>query len=103
MNICHVMQRNNSSNVATDIVMAVDVGMVSKHDTDEHLRYATEHERIVVTFDREFIGLAFKRTDHAGVVGLSGNHNDVGYIVRTLTEFAELYDPASDAGKVYWF
>jgi predicted nuclease of predicted toxin-antitoxin system len=85
------------------VVISHDVGMTQKDDIAEHLQYATEHHLIVVTFDRGFAGLAAKRTDHHGLVCLSGMQNDVGYIVRTLIEFAELYDAEKDAGQVFWF
>jgi predicted nuclease of predicted toxin-antitoxin system len=40
-----------------EVVMAVDVGMTEKDDLTEHLPYATEHEMVLVTFDRKFAGL----------------------------------------------
>lgn len=49
-----------------DVIMAIDVGMTGKTDP-EHLRYATEQSRVLVTFDRPFANLTSTQTDHAGL------------------------------------
>ena len=82
--------------------MAIDVGMSEKDDF-EHLAYATSHQMILVTFDRPFAGKASMRGDHGAIVCLPTELQvDIGGIVRTLSEFAELYDPEKDAGQVFW-
>jgi hypothetical protein len=85
------------------VVMAVDVDMVKKDDIAEHLRYATQRQLVVVTFDREFAGRTSKRTDHAGLICLSGPQDNIGYIVRTVSDFADIYAPEDTIGHVFWF
>jgi len=85
-----------------DVMMAVDVGMVQKDDDTEHLPYAKNHSRVLVTFDLPFAGRTLAKTDHAGLICLTCKQDDVGYIVRVLTEFAELYTPDDATGQVFW-
>lgn len=83
-------------------IMAVDVGMDEKDDLAEHLPYATTQGRVVVTFDRPFAGRASKQTDHAGLVCLACESDDIGAAIRALTTFAEKYTPEEAAGRVFW-
>jgi predicted nuclease of predicted toxin-antitoxin system len=67
------------------VVMAVDSGMVKKTDP-EHLKYATEHDYVLVTFDRKFANLTSQQTDHSGLVCLTLERQDnFGAIVRVLS------------------
>lgn len=86
---------------SVQVVLAIDVDMEAKDD-DDHLAYATGHEHMLVTFDRPFAGRAAKNTEHKGVICLSGRQNDIGYIVRTLREFAENHTAEDVAGVVFW-
>lgn len=84
------------------VVMAVDVGMVEKDDLDEHLVYTTEHELVLVTFDRPFSNKAVTRVDHAGVICWTGSQNDFGGQVIRLAEFADQHTLEDVTGKVFW-
>ncbi len=83
------------------IVMANDVDMTEKTDP-EHLAYATQHGHVMVTFDRPFAGLTSKSIEHGGLICLSGSQDDIGMMVRTLTDFAEQHAPEDVAGFVFW-
>lgn len=85
-----------------EVVMANDVGMTSKPD-DVHLTEAIKRGMVLVTLDRGFAGLAMKQLDHAGVVCWLGESQDIGAILRALTEFAETQTSESAAGRVFWF
>lgn len=61
-----------------DVIMAVDVQMIDKDDDSEHLPYATENGRVLVTQDRPFAGRSASRTDHTGVICWTGAQDDVG-------------------------
>jgi predicted nuclease of predicted toxin-antitoxin system len=89
------------ANRGIETVMANDVNMTEKSD-DAHLIYATENGFVLVTFDRAFAGRTAKQTDHTGLILLSGQQDDVGMIVRTLTEFAEEYTAEDAQGNVFW-
>jgi len=84
------------------VVMAVDVGMVKKDDDTEHLPYAAANNLVMVTFDRPFAGRTMKRGDHGGLVCLSGAQDNIGNIVRTLSQFAEQHSPEDVVGQVFW-
>lgn len=84
-----------------EVVMAIDVGMTAQKDA-EHLRYATEHNLIVVTEDRPFAGLTVKRNDHSGLICWMGKQGAIGPLVLALVEFAENHSAEEAAGKVFW-
>jgi hypothetical protein len=91
------------TNRGRKIVMAVDVEMVEKDHLTEHLPYATEQGLVLVTFDRFFAGRASKTTDHAGILCLTISQDDIGGIVRAITEFAERYSPDEVVRQVFWY
>jgi predicted nuclease of predicted toxin-antitoxin system len=85
-----------------DVVMAVDVSMTGKPD-EEHLAYASEHNLVMVTFDRPFAGRTGSRTDFLALICLANDiRDDVGQIIQVLVEFVELFDLEKDRGQVFW-
>jgi predicted nuclease of predicted toxin-antitoxin system len=82
------------------VIMAIDVGMEGKSD-DEHLRYATEHETVLVTRDKPFAGRTLLHTDHTGLICWTGE-KDIGGMVRRLSEFAEQYTSEQVKRQVFW-
>jgi hypothetical protein len=85
------------------VVMAIDVEMVGKDDDTEHLRYATEHNLVMVTFDRPFTGRTVERTDHAGLICMSESiRNNIGGMIRLLLPFSQQKTSEDVAGQVFW-
>ena len=84
------------------VVMAVDAGMTAKDDDTEHLRYATEHNLVLVTRDLPFAGRTSKRTDHAGLICWTGADDDFGGMIRILSDFASQHTADDVAGMVFW-
>jgi predicted nuclease of predicted toxin-antitoxin system len=85
-----------------DVLTAVDAGMVYKDDL-EHLAFATEQGRVLVTFDRKFAGVTSQTSAHAGLICLTvEQQNDIGAMVRVLAEFAELMTGEDATGQVFW-
>jgi predicted nuclease of predicted toxin-antitoxin system len=82
-------------------VMAVDLDMQEKDDLSEHLPLASSQGRILVTFDRPFAGRASQLTDHAGLVCLTCEPDDIGSIVRALIQFAQRHTGEDTAGNVF--
>lgn len=72
-----------------DVVRCEDVGL--KHASDDtHLTYATQHGRVVVTCDQDFLRLNKEwlqsGKDHAGIAFMTAeNCNDIGLAVRVLS------------------
>ena len=86
-----------------EVTMAIDVGMGGKDDDTEHLAVASAGGLVMVTFDRPFAGRTMSRTDHAGLICLSESiRNDIGAIIRVLSEFADKYTPETASGRVFW-
>jgi predicted nuclease of predicted toxin-antitoxin system len=85
-----------------DVVLAVDEGMMQKKD-HQHLAYATEHERVLVTFDRPFAGRTMKQSNHAGLICLTSvQQDDIGGIIRLLHTFVETHNAEDCVGFVFW-
>lgn len=83
------------------VVMAIDVEMEGKDDSD-HLRYASQHNLILVTRDKPFAGRTMKDINHSGLICWTGAQQDVGGMVRALVEFAGKYEPDEVKGRVFW-
>ncbi len=84
------------------VVMAVDVGMTQKPD-EEHLQYATEQGRILVTFDHPFAGRTMASQGHAGLICItSARQDDFGIIVRLLIAFGDGHTAEDAKGSVFW-
>jgi predicted nuclease of predicted toxin-antitoxin system len=82
------------------VLIATDIGMREKADSD-HLACATAHGHVMVTFDRRFAGQATSKTDHGGLVCLSGTQDSIGGIVRALVAFAERHASEEVTGHVF--
>lgn len=82
--------------------MAVDVGMTKKDDLGEHLVYAAQESRVMVTFDRPFAGKASTQTNHTGLICWTGAQDDFGGLIRTLSEFAEAHNAEDVISRVFW-
>lgn len=83
------------------VVMAVDADMEGMDD-DEHLRYATAQHSVLVTRDKPFAGRAMLQTNHAGLVCWTGAQDDIGGMIRQLSEFAQNHDTEAVQGQVFW-
>lgn len=85
-----------------EVVFAVDVDMTGRDDDTEHLRYATEHDLVLVTRDHPFAGRSSKRSDHAGLICWTGRGDDIGGMIQGLTRFANQYAVDDVRGRVFW-
>ena len=85
-----------------EVIMAIDVDMTGKDDDAEHLPFATQNNAVLVTRDSPFAGRTVKRIDHAGLICWTGAQNDVGGMVKRLSEFAERHTPESVRGRIFW-
>ena len=83
------------------VIMAVDVKMEGKPD-DEHLQYATERNTILVTRDKPFAGRAMSQPHHAGLICWTGEQDNIGGMVRHLSDFAQKYAFEDVKGQVFW-
>lgn len=92
---------NQLAQKGIEVVMANDVGMTEKDDLSEHLPYALENKLVLVTNDHPLANKAWS-LEHAGVICWTGKQDDIGGMVRALTEFAENHKPEAVKGQVFW-
>jgi predicted nuclease of predicted toxin-antitoxin system len=83
------------------VILANDVGMTEKLDED-HLAYASEYKLVLVTLDRKFAMQAAEQTNHMGVICWTGTFQNIGVMVRALTDFAENHTHEEVVGRVFW-
>lgn len=82
------------------VTMANDVEMTSKKD-HQHLKYAHEHQLVLVTLDKKFAGLAEKHQNHSGVICWTNAFQNPGRQIKALEAFAKEYTAEQVAGNVY--
>lgn len=82
-----------------DVVSAHSLERLGEGDVD-HLRRATESQRVLCTHDADFLRLAASGSDHAGIVFLSQTRAGVGVWVRELRSLHARNEPAGLAGRV---
>lgn len=79
-----------------DIIHCDDVGMSEASDA-EHLVYATEHQRVMVSQDRDYVDLHYEaqrlETSHEGIIVIRGQlqgEAQISFLVKSLFELDEL-------------
>lgn len=82
-------------------LMAVDAGHEGWADS-EHLKFATQHEYVVVTRDGPFAGRAMQDGAHMGLICWTGRDTDFGGMVTALAAFADAHTPEQTRGHVFW-
>jgi len=85
-----------------EVIMAIESDMTGKNDDTEHLPFATQKQAVMVTRDFRFAGRTAKRADHAGLVCWTGAQDDIGSMIRGLSQFAESHTPEQTQGQVFW-
>jgi predicted nuclease of predicted toxin-antitoxin system len=75
------------------------------YSDSEHLRYAAEHDWILLTFDDDFLSLVESKPDppsHSGIVFISQHRRDVGEIVRRVDTALERHDGYDFSGEIIY-
>lgn len=75
-----------------DVTTTSDSTMLGASD-EAQLRYAYEHQRVLVTHDDDFLRLHHLDIPHAGIAYCKPRHRSVGDIVRSLTFLWRSYKP----------
>lgn len=66
-----------------DVVTVAEAGKLEASD-EEHLAFAHQQQRVIVTHDVDFLRLAAAASDHPGIV-YSPQGRSIGEMVRNLT------------------
>jgi predicted nuclease of predicted toxin-antitoxin system len=82
-----------------DVTTAVEEGMLGWSDA-QHIAWAREAARVIVTDDTDFLALAAQSTEHAGIVFCRRSRNSLGAIIRFLRLVHDVMEPAELVGRV---
>lgn len=85
-------------NRGVDVLTLSEAGMLGASDR-EHFSYAYEEERVLVTYDDDFLRLADQTEEHAGVA-FAPQGRSIGELVRGLTLIAEEMEAEEMEGHV---
>ena len=82
-----------------DVTTTTDADLVGASDED-HLAFAMEHERVIVTHDPDFLRLHDVGSEHAGIVFCVRDKMSIGEIIRFLCLVHDALTPEEMAGQV---
>lgn len=74
-----------------DVLTAQDAERCGETDIDQ-LQYARQQNRVLVTFDDDFLILATNREPHAGIAFCSATKYSIGELIRVLLFIHEILD-----------
>ena len=82
-----------------DITTTAEAGLRTASDA-EQLAYARREQRVLITYDADFLRLAAAGTDHAGIAFCLRAGRSVGEIIRSLLLIHELLRPEEIENRV---
>jgi predicted nuclease of predicted toxin-antitoxin system len=86
-----------------DVTTAVEEGTLGYTDR-QHIRYASDNGRVILTFDDDFLSLVESEYEggHPGVVYVSQHGRDVGELIRRIDSALEREDVDDLSGRVVY-
>lgn len=82
-----------------DVVTVRDLGLLGEEDAN-HLQNATELERVLCTYDTDFLRLAASGLQHAGIVFAQQDVHYIGEWVNWLTLMHAVYTAEEIVGRI---
>lgn len=82
-----------------DALTAHEAGLRGLADID-HIRYAFENSRVLVTEDDDFLTLIASGRDHAGVIFFPGGVRNVGDVVNALVLVHGVFSAEEMVGRL---
>lgn len=82
-----------------DITTSIEAGMLSSKD-DSQLEYALKENRVIVTHDSDFLRIASRGYDHAGIAYCRLSARTIGEIVEAVRLIFEAMTPEEMRGRV---
>lgn len=82
-----------------DVTTTVDAGLRTGSD-DAQLIYARGEDRVIVTHDDDFLRMASRDPNHAGIAYCHPQARTVGELIRTLRLIYEVLAPQEMQGRV---
>lgn len=84
-----------------EAITARDLKKLSDDDPS-HLQRATEQQRVLVTHDDDFVKMAQRGVEHAGVVFVPTRYRKIGVVVKELRKFQAQYS-RDDVSNLVWY
>lgn len=84
-----------------DAVTARDLKQLGDDDPS-HLQRATNHNRVLVTYDDDFVKMAQRGAEHAGIVSVPNRYRRIGIVVKELRKFHVIYRQ-QDMRNLLWY
>jgi predicted nuclease of predicted toxin-antitoxin system len=84
-----------------DAVSVRDLGLLGRPDTD-HLRLATQEDRVLCTHDQDFLRLAAEGARHAGIAFLPQSQVSIGGWVRALRSLHIRYGASQARDQIFF-
>jgi uncharacterized protein with PIN domain len=104
--ICFHLDENVTSIVATslrtrgiDVTTTSEAGLLAASD-EEQLAHALHAGRILVTRDHDFLVIASRGTQHAGIIYWPPSHERLGDVIKMLTLLWRIETTESMAGRI---
>jgi hypothetical protein len=76
-----------------------DAGLLGADD-DQHVEFALQEQRVIVTSDADFLALANKGLAHAGIAFFQRGSRSIGHVVRYLCLMSDCLSRDEMADKV---
>lgn len=84
-----------------DAVTARDLAKLGDFDPN-HLQRATSQNRVLVTYDDDYIKLARPGAEHAGIVFVPNRYRKIGIVVKELRKFHVIHR-MPEIRNLVWF
>ncbi len=92
--VCRALQRHG-----IDVTTAVSANLRTTTDP-QHLSFALQQNRVIVTHDDDFLRLTNRNRSHAGIVYCHKTKYSVGELIRNLILVYEILTPEDMAGHI---
>ncbi len=84
---------NQLKRLGIDTVTVKDLELLGDGD-HQHLQLAKAQDRVLCTYDRDYIRMAKLGIEHRGIVFIPGRYRDIGDLLRLLIGLHTLRRPA---------
>lgn len=84
-----------------EAVTARDLKKLDDNDPS-HLQRAIEQEKVLVTYDGDFVEMAQQGVEHTGIVFVPTRYRNIGVVVKELRKFQARYS-RNDVANLVWF
>ena len=82
-----------------DVTTTVEAGLRTASDK-EHLQFARQERRVIVTHDDDFLRMASKDQEHPGIAYCHLEARTIGEIIRSLILIYEVLSPEEMKGHI---